>query len=83
MSNIQMPSHQKPPSKTMALENYYRCEALSVIAMAKMVAKESSTRNVFRIMETICNISYFKSLRFLKSTRICPHLWRIFAIVGC
>ena len=58
---LHVPRHRNVPFKTLVFDNYSRSEAALVAGMAEMVVNGVSTRQVSRVMETLCGTSFSKS----------------------
>ena len=58
---LHVPRHRNVPFKTLVFDNYSRSEAALVASMAEMVVNGVSTRQVSRVMETLCGTSFSKS----------------------
>ena len=57
---LHVPRHRNVPFKTLIFDNYSRSEAALIASMAEMVVNGVSTRNVSKVMETLCGTSFSK-----------------------
>ena len=58
---LEVPRHRNQPFHTMVFENYQRSEASLIATMVQMVISGVSTRNVSKVVETLCGTSFSKS----------------------
>lgn len=57
-----VPRHRNVPFKTLIFDNYKRSEAALVTTMTEMVVNGVSTRKVAKVVETLCETTYSKSM---------------------
>ena len=58
---LNVPRHRNEPFHTMVFDQYSRSEASLIATMVQMVISGVSTRNVEKVVETLCGTSFSKS----------------------